>query len=57
MFGIKLYMFRTVLLSIIRGPALYIQQWHMSYSFADSSQVVSITCMTYATAVCTVKNS
>ena len=29
-------MFRTVPLSIIRSISLYIQQWYMSYSFADS---------------------
>ena len=32
-FGIKLYMFRTVPLSIIRILALYTQQWYMSYRF------------------------
>ena len=31
-FGIKLYMFRTVPLSIIRSFSLYTQQWYMSYS-------------------------
>ena len=40
-FGIKLYMFRTVPLSIIRSFSLYTQQWYMSYTIA----------------VCTVKNS
>ena len=35
-FGIKLYMFRTVPLSIIRSFSLYTQQWYMSYRFADS---------------------
>ena len=35
-FGIKLYMFRTVTLSIIRSFSLYTQQWYMSYKFADS---------------------
>ena len=35
-FGIKLYMFRTVPLSIIRSFSLYTQQWYMSYSFANS---------------------
>jgi len=30
-FGIKLYMFRTVPLSIIRSFSLYTQQWYMSY--------------------------
>jgi len=34
-FGIKLYMFRTVPLSIIRNFSLYTQQWYMSYRFAD----------------------
>ena len=29
---LKIYMFRTVSLSIIRSPALYTQQWCMSYS-------------------------
>jgi len=29
-FGIKLYMFRTVPLSIIRSFSLYTQQWYMS---------------------------
>jgi len=40
-FGIKLYMFQTVPLSIIRSSSLYTQQ----------------TCMTYTIAVCTMKNS
>jgi len=35
-FGIKLYMFRTVPLSIIRSFSLYTQQWYMSYSFAGT---------------------
>ena len=35
-FGIKLYKFQTVPLSIIRSFPLYTQQWHMSYRFADS---------------------
>ena len=34
-FGIKLYMFRTVPLSIIRSLALYIHEWYISYRFAD----------------------
>jgi hypothetical protein len=37
----KLYMFRTVLLSIIRSFSLYTQQWHMSYRFAGSLQAGS----------------
>jgi len=35
-FGIKLYMFRTVPLSIIRSFSLYTQQWYKSHRFADS---------------------
>ena len=35
-FGIKIYMFRTVPLSITRSFSLYTQQWYMSYSSADS---------------------
>ena len=35
-FGIKLCMFRTVPLSLIRRFSLYTQQWYMSYRFADS---------------------
>jgi len=58
MFGLKLYMFRTVPLSIIRSLALYTQQWYMSYRFADSLRAsCQETCMTYTIAVRTVKNS
>jgi hypothetical protein len=32
----KLYMFQTVLLSIISSYSLYTQQWCMSYRFVDS---------------------
>jgi len=32
----KLYMFQTVPLSIIRSFSLYTQQWYTSYQFADS---------------------
>ena len=35
-FGIKLYMFQPVPLSIIRSFSLYTQQRYMSYRFADS---------------------
>ena len=35
-FVIKLYMFRTVPLSIVRSFSLYTQQWYVSYRFADS---------------------
>jgi len=52
-FGIKLYMFWTVPLSIIRSFSLYTQQWYMSYRFADSLQAQ--TCKTYTIAVCTWK--
>ena len=34
-FGIKLYMFRAVPLSIISSFSQYTQQWYMSYKFAD----------------------
>jgi len=34
--GMKLYMFRTVPLSIIRSFSQYTRQWYKSYSFADS---------------------
>jgi hypothetical protein len=35
----KLYVFRTVPLSIIRSFSLYTQQWCMSYRFADSLHI------------------
>jgi len=58
-------MFRSVPLSIIRCFSLYTQQWYMSYRFADNLQegsgwnilILLASCMTYTTAVCTVKNS
>jgi len=61
-FRIKLYMFRTVPLSIIRRFSLYTQQWYMSYRFAESLRAGSgrnlvASCMTYSIAVCTMKNS
>jgi len=68
-FGIKLYIFRTVPLYIIRSFSLYSQQWYMSYRFADcllagsgcSVLILLASCqhtfMTYTIAVCTVKNS
>ena len=34
--GMKVYMSRTVSLSIIRSFSLYKQQWYMSYRFVDS---------------------
>ena len=34
-FGIKLYMFRTIPLSIIRSFSLYAQQWYMSSNLYD----------------------
>ena len=37
-FGMKLYMFQTVPLSIIRSFALYTQQWYMLHRFADSCE-------------------
>ena len=71
-FGMKLYMFQTVPLSIIGSPPpLYTQQCYTSHRFADSLQAdqdgtqfhpdpahsCQQTCMTYNIAVCTVKNS
>jgi len=64
-FGIKLCMFRTVLLSIIRSFSLCTQQWYMSNRFADSLRagsgcyflILLASCMTYTIAVCAVKNS
>jgi len=60
--GIKLYMFPTVPLSIIRSFSLYTQQWYMSYRCADSLRGILLTScqqtyMIYTIAVCTVKNS
>jgi hypothetical protein len=37
----KLYMFQTVCLSIIRSFSLYRHQWYMSYRFANSLRAVS----------------
>jgi hypothetical protein len=65
----KLYMFRTVPLSIISSFSPYTQQWYMSYRFADSLRaelgwnvLILLTsclqnCMTYTIAVCPVKHS
>jgi len=68
----KLYVFRTVPLSITRSFSLYTQQWYVSYRFADSlragsgwngSSILILlvscqqTCMTYTIAAYTVKNS
>jgi hypothetical protein len=51
-FGMKLYVFRTVPLSIIRSFPLDKRQWYMSYRFADSLRAglptsCQQTCMTY----------
>jgi len=35
-FGIKLYMFRTVPLSIVRSFSQHTEQWYMSYRFVES---------------------
>jgi hypothetical protein len=66
----KLYMFRTVSLSIISSYSLYTQQWYMSYRQLSSNRIrielqfILIlldsclqTCMTYTIAECTVNNS
>jgi len=50
------YMFRTVPLSIIRNFSLYIQQWYMSYRFADSLRAGSGRSFLIL-AVCSVRNS
>ena len=67
--GMRLYMFRTVPLSIIRSFSLYTQQWYMSYRFADSLRAGSgcsiliflascqQICMTHTIAVFTVKKT
>jgi hypothetical protein len=53
-FEIKLYMFRTVPLSIIRSYSLYTPQWCMSNRFGDSFRtLLESCCMTYTIAVCT----
>ena len=39
-FGIKLYMFRTVPLSINRVFLLYTQQWYTSHNFVDNLRTV-----------------
>jgi len=54
-FGRKLYIFRTVPLSIIRSFSLYTQQQICVIQVTVTA--VSKTCMTYTIAVCTVKNS
>jgi len=40
-FGIKLYMFRTFPLSIIRSFSLYTQQCYVSHRFADGLRAAS----------------
>jgi len=53
----KLYMFRTVPLSIIKSFSLYTQQWYMSYRFADCCEQLSANLYDIRTiAVCTLKN-
>jgi hypothetical protein len=67
-FGMKLYMFRTVPMSIIRSYSLCTQQCYVyviQVCRLLSSRIVLIlllgsclqTCMTYTIAVCTVNNS
>jgi len=48
-FGLELYIFRTLSLSIIRSLALYTQQWVyvIQVMLTACWQAVSITCMTY----------
>jgi len=40
-FGIKLYLFRKVTLSIIRSFSLHTQRWYMSYRFDGSLRAIS----------------
>jgi len=54
-------MFRTVPLSIVSSFSLYTQQWYMSYRLRAGSGwntilILLASCVTYTTAVCTVKN-
>jgi hypothetical protein len=59
----KLYMFRTIPLSIIRSYSPYTQQWYMSYMFVESFRAFpswscsKAVCMTYTFAECTMNNS
>ena len=48
-FGIKLYMFRTVPVSIVKSFSLYTQQWYMSYSLRAGSgrNVLILNCPKY----------
>jgi len=59
--GMKLYMFQTVPLSIIRSFSLYTQQWYMSYRFADilwaGSGWNTVPSCSYTTAMCKAENS
>jgi len=48
--GMKIYMFRTVPLSLIRSFSLYTQQWYIQEFFTVHTATV------YTIAVCTVKN-
>jgi hypothetical protein len=56
--GIKLYVFRTVPLSIIRSFSLY-TLYTQQYTQQTACELESClqNCMTYTIAVCTVKNS
>jgi len=64
-FGMKLYMFRTVPLSIIRSFSRYIRQWYMSYSLLTACEQEHMlllascqhSCVTYIIALRTVKIS
>jgi hypothetical protein len=65
----KLYMFRTVPVSINRNFLLHTQQWYMSYRFDDNMQagsewsilILLASCqqtgMAYTIAVCTIKKT
>ena len=61
----KLYMFRTFSLSIIRSFSLYTQQWYVIQILLTACEQEHMlllascqqTCMTHTIAVCAVKNS
>ena len=61
--GMKLYMFRTVPLTIIRSFSLYTQQWYVLdlLTVCEQEHLLLLTscqqtCITYTVAVCPVKN-
>jgi len=47
-YGLKLCMFRTVPLSIIRSFSLYTQQWYMPYSLLSANMYDIYHCCVYS---------